>query len=84
VGTSTKEITVAECSEQDGGLIYRGKKYVPDDPELQLRLIKEYHDTPLAGHPGRSKTFDLLSRQYYLKTMRKQVDRYVRSCVECQ
>jgi len=28
--------------------------------------------------------FDLLSRRYYWKTMRKQVDRYVRSCAECQ
>ena len=83
-GTSLKEITVAECSEQDGRLFYRGKQYVPEDPELQLRLIKEHHDTPLAGHPGRSKTFDLLSRRYYWRTMRKQVDRYIRSCAECQ
>ena len=74
-GTSMREITVAECSEVEGHLYYRGKRYVPKDPELQLRLIKENHDTRLAGHPGRSKTFDLLSRQYYWKTMRKQVDR---------
>jgi hypothetical protein len=83
-GTSMKEITVAECSEQNGELFCRGKQYVPENPELQLRLIKEHHDTPLAGHPGRSKTFDLLSRRYYWKTMRKQVDRYVWSCAECQ
>jgi hypothetical protein len=76
-GTSMKEITVAECSEQDGRLLYRGKQYVPEDPELQLHLIMEHHDTPLAGHPARSKTFNLVSRQYYWKTMRKQVDRYV-------
>jgi hypothetical protein len=73
-GTSMKEITVAECLEQDGRLFYRGKQYVPEVSELQLRLIKEHHDTPLAGHPGRSKTFDLLSRRYYWRTMRKQVD----------
>jgi hypothetical protein len=83
-GTSMREIMVAECLERDGQLYYQGWRYVPEDPELQLRLIKEYHDTPLAGHPGRSKTFDLLSRQYYWKTMRKQVDQYVRSCAECQ
>jgi len=83
-GTAMREITVAECSGKEGHLYYRGKRYVPEDPELQLRLIREYHDTALAGHPGRSKTFDLLSRQYYWKTMRKQVDRYVRSCAECQ
>jgi hypothetical protein len=34
-GSSMKEITVAECSEQDGQLFYRGKRYVPEDPELQ-------------------------------------------------
>jgi hypothetical protein len=83
-GTSMREITVAECSEKEGQLYYQGRRYVPEDPELQLPLIKEYHDTPLTGHPGRSKMFDLLSRQYYWTTMRKQVDRYVRSCEECQ
>jgi hypothetical protein len=83
-GIAMQEITVADCSEEGGHLYYRGKRYVPEHLELQLRLIKEYHDTPLAGHPGRSNRFDLLSRQYYWKTMRKQVDQYVRSCAECQ
>jgi len=83
-GTSMREITVAGCSEKEGQLYYRGRRYVPEDSELQLHLIKDHHDTPLAGHPRRSKTFYLLSRQYYWKTMRKQVDRYVRSCAECQ
>jgi len=79
-GTSIKKITVAECLEQDGRLFYRGKQYVPQDPELQLQQKKEHYDTPLAGHPGKSKTFDLLSRGYNPKTLRKQVDRYVRNC----
>jgi len=83
-GTSMRDITVAECSEREGQLYYRGRRYVPENPELQLCLIKEHHDTQLAGHPGRSKTFDLLSRRYSWKIMRKPVDRYVRSCAECQ
>jgi hypothetical protein len=70
-GTLMREIMVAECSEDNGQLYYRGKRYVPEDSELQLRLIKEHHDTPLAGNPGWSKTFDLLSRQHSWKTMRK-------------
>jgi transposase InsO family protein len=51
---------------------------------LRLRLIQEYHDTALAGHPGQANTFDLLDRQYYWKDMRKQVDQYVRNCHKCQ
>jgi hypothetical protein len=47
-GTSIWNITVAECSEREGQLYYRGQKYVPEDPALQLRLITEHHDTPIS------------------------------------
>jgi transposase InsO family protein len=46
--------------------------------------VEGQHDTPLAGHPGREKTIDLLDRQYYWKTLRRQVDQYVRNCTKCQ
>jgi hypothetical protein len=83
-GDSLKDITVGECMEQEGQVWYRGKHYVPEGDQLRLRLIQEHHDTALAGHPGRAKTFDLLDRQYYWKDMRKQVDQYVRNCHSCQ
>jgi hypothetical protein len=79
-GGSLKDITVAECTEQEGKVWYRAKCYVPEGDQLRLRLIQEHHDTALAGHPGRAKTFDLLDRKYYWKDMRKQVDQYVRNC----
>jgi hypothetical protein len=68
-GESLKEIMVAECMERDGQVWYRGKRYVPEGDQLRLRLIPEHHDTPLAGHPGHAKTFDLLDRQCYWKDM---------------
>jgi len=83
-GDSLKNITVAECTEQEGQMWYRGKRYVPKGDQLRLRLIQEHHNTALAGHPGQAKTFDLLDRQYYWKEMRKQVDQYVRNCHSCQ
>jgi hypothetical protein len=51
-GGSLKDITVAECTEQEGKVWYRGKYYVPEGDQLRLRLIQEHHDTALAGHPG--------------------------------
>jgi hypothetical protein len=51
-GGSLKDITVAECTEQEGKVWYRGKCYVPEGDQLRLRLIQEHHDTALAGHPG--------------------------------
>ena len=83
-GGSLSDITIAECMEQEGRVWYRGKCYVPEGDQLRLRLIQEHHDTALAGHPGRAKTFDLLDRKYYWKNMRKQVDQYVRNCQSCQ
>jgi len=62
-GASLREITIAECTEQEGQVSYRGRHYVPEGDQLRLRLIQEHHDTALAGHPGRAKTFDLLDRK---------------------
>ncbi|GMF34521.1 unnamed protein product [Phytophthora fragariaefolia] len=38
---------------------------VPDDPELKLRIAYECHDAPTSGHPGREKTYLLLTRDFY-------------------
>jgi len=61
-GNSLKEITVAECKEQDGQVLYSGKRYVPEGDQLQLRLMHEHHDMALAEHPGQAKTCDVLDR----------------------
>ena len=45
--------------------------------------MKACHDTPAAGHGGRSKTLELLRREYYWPQMRKDVARYVKNCHTC-
>jgi len=79
-----KQIPVAQCAEQNGQVLYRGKRYVPEGDELRLRLIQEHHDTALARHPGKVKTYDLLDREYDWKEMQRQVDQYVRNCHSSQ
>ncbi|KAH0613238.1 uncharacterized protein H6S33_009618 [Morchella sextelata] len=80
----SNKISLAECTEDNNGrLLYRGALYVPDDNDLRLRLLKEYHDKPSAGHPGRAKTLELLNREYYWPQMRKYIDQYVRNCNVC-
>ena len=39
---------------------------------------------PAAGHPGRSKSLELLSRNYYWSEMRYDVETFVRNCHTCQ
>ncbi|GMF55522.1 unnamed protein product [Phytophthora fragariaefolia] len=57
---------------------------VPDDPELKPRITYEYHDAPTSGHPGREKTYLLLTRDFYWSHQYKWVRKYVRACEVCQ
>ena len=80
----SKYLPLAECTTDGIRLWFRERLYVPDSAELKIQLIRDHHDTPVAGHPGRSKTFELLSRLYFWPTMRKDVDRYLKNCHTCQ
>ncbi|KAH0603597.1 uncharacterized protein H6S33_007256, partial [Morchella sextelata] len=62
----------------------KGSIYVPDYDPLKLRILQLYHDAASAGHPGREKTFELVSRDYYWPLMRNYIARYVRNCHTCQ
>ncbi|KAG3117201.1 hypothetical protein PI124_g1760 [Phytophthora idaei] len=44
----------------------------------------EYHDAPTAGHPGREKTYLLLTRDFHWNHQYKWVCKYVRACEVCQ
>jgi transposase InsO family protein len=80
----SRRITLAECREQAGRLWYRDRLYVPDHEPLRLHLLQRHHEVPVAGYPGRSKTVELLQRQYYWPTMRKDTEQFVRNCHVCQ
>ena len=80
-----KDVTLAECSRSPTGrLLYRGKFNVPAYGRLRLYLIQTHHEVPAAGHPGRSKTLELLSRNYHWPEMRQDVERFVRNCHICR
>ena len=57
---------------------------VPDDHDLKLRIMFEYHDAPLSGHRGREKTYLTLSRDLYWPNQYKFVRKYIRACEVCQ
>jgi Integrase zinc binding domain len=55
-----------------------------EDNELRREVLSLYHDHRLAGHPGISKTLDLLTRDYWWPTVKDFVTSYVKGCVVCQ
>ena len=58
-------IQLGQCELRDESLYYRDRLYVPNDDELKAKLLRLYYETPAAGYPGRAKTYDLVSREYY-------------------
>ena len=58
-------ITLADCSQNSGLLFYQNRLYIPDLDELKAALLRETHDNLSAGHPGRTKTYELLHRNFY-------------------
>jgi hypothetical protein len=45
--------------------------------------MKQLHDDITARHPGREKTFEIQTRNYYFPGMRKFVNKYVDHCDTC-
>ena len=50
----------------------------------KLEILHSRHDAPAAGHPGRSRTFELVARDYVWDNMRKEIYNYVDRCDTCQ
>lgn len=72
-----------DWNESDGLLLYRGKVYVPKDTTIRRDLVKIHHDSPAVGHPGRYKTLEYLSRNYWWPGITKFVHEYVDTCETC-
>ncbi|GBC30564.2 putative integrase core domain protein [Rhizophagus irregularis DAOM 181602=DAOM 197198] len=69
------------------GIVYRRKD------EKRLRVIKRFefeglmymmHDNELSGHFGMNTTYEKIRERYYWKNMRKDIEKYVRMCRNCQ
>ena len=77
-------ITLADCSQNSGLLFYQNRLYIPDLDKLKAALLRETHDNLSAGHPGRTKTYELLHRNFYWPGMMKYVEQWVKNCHTCK
>ena len=49
----------------DGSLRYRGRVMVPQSTDLREEILREFHCSRFAVHPGGTKMYHDLRRQYY-------------------
>ena len=68
----------------DGSLRYRGWVVVPQLINLREEILKEFHCSRFAMHPGGTKMYQDLHHQYYWSGMKRHVEDFVRRCLMCQ
>ena len=47
-------------------------------------ILAHFHDSPVAGHPGRDNTITLITQHYWWPGMNKWVGCYITGCTQCQ
>ncbi|XP_033363072.1 uncharacterized protein LOC117241209 [Bombus vosnesenskii] len=52
--------------------------------EARNNIIREKHESSVAGHKGITKTYQRIRQHYYWENMKKEIQDYVRTCKECQ
>ena len=79
-GTGDKGWTI----HTDGSLWDRGRVVVPQSTDLREEILKEFHCSRFSVHPGGTKMYQDLRRQYYWSGMKRHVWVFVRQCLTCQ
>ena len=68
----------------DGSLRYRGRVVVPQLTSLREEILREFHCSHFAEHPGGTKIYHDLCHWYYWSGMKRHVRDFVRRCLTCQ
>jgi hypothetical protein len=71
--------------KQEGLLLLRnGRIYIPNVNNLRFKMIQNYHDHKLRGHPGVRKIRELIMRDVFWKGITKDIEDYVKACPVCK
>jgi len=79
-----KELRGNEWKIEGDIVLKEGKVYMPKDEELRVEVIRLHHNVLAAGHGGRWKTVELVTRNYWWPGVTRDVGKYVEGCDLCQ
>jgi len=64
--------------------LHTNKIFLEDNLDLRRDILQTLHDSPAAGYPGISNTWELIHEQYEGPRLREFVEQYVKECACCQ
>jgi Integrase zinc binding domain len=69
---------------EDGVVTWQERICIPKNKCLREDIIREHHDSVAAGHPGRYKTQELITWNYWWPYIQSDIRKYVDGCETCQ
>ena len=70
--------------DEHDALWFEDRVYVPNDPAIRKLILQEAHDSPYSIHPGNTKMYLDLRREYWWPCMKRDVAWYVERCLTCR
>ena len=70
--------------QDDGSLWFQNRICVPDVVEVHELILKEAHSSAYLVHPGSSKMYKDLKRNFWWPNMKWDVAEFVSKCLTCQ
>jgi hypothetical protein len=65
-------------------LWYKGRIFLCPQSKLKQQILRESHDSPMAGHSGFLKTYQRIKKYFLGEGMKKDIQKFVRECQVCQ
>jgi len=65
-------------------IIYKDMIFLVPESEMKQKVLRAFHDLPMAGHPGYFKTYRQIRKRFTWKGLKTKVMQYVRECLICQ
>ncbi len=77
------ELCSDEWMHAEGVVLYQGKVYVPDNPQLCHDLVHVHHSATVTRHPRCWKMLELVSWNYWWPGLSRYVTKFVAGCDTC-
>jgi hypothetical protein len=68
----------------DGIILYQERICIPNNIDLKNKILEEVHKSKYTVHPGSTKMYQDLRKNYWWPGMKKDVAIYVAKCLTCQ
>lgn len=64
-------------------VLYLPRRRLKSREEIE-EVLKEFHNSQIAGHPGQQRMFEKLKRYYVWKKMKSDIKEFVNACKQCK